>query len=79
MEFLVFNQTTDPLRGFEPFFHFDVKTKKLYFVSLIFLASKKSLFVDVSRSEKVLKKTRWFSYFDVRELNKVVFFSLLMC
>ena len=52
----VFNQTTDPLRGFEPFFHFDVKTKKLYFVSLIFLASKKSLFVDVSRSEKILKK-----------------------
>ena len=29
MEFLVFNQKTDCVRSFEPFFHFDVKTKKL--------------------------------------------------
>jgi len=40
MEFLVFNQKTNYLGGFEPFFHFDVKTKKLYFSSLIWPASK---------------------------------------
>jgi len=42
MEFLVLNQKSNCWRGFEPFFHFDVKTKKLYFFSLILLASKKS-------------------------------------
>ena len=36
MEFLVFNQKTNCLGGFEPFFHFDVKTKRLYFFPLIF-------------------------------------------
>ena len=40
MEFLVFNQTTDSLRGFEPVFHFDVKTKKLHFFMLIWPVSK---------------------------------------
>jgi len=47
MEFLVFNQKTNCLRGFESFFHFDVKTKKLYFLMLIFLASKKLETVDL--------------------------------
>ena len=37
MEFLVFNQKTDSWRGFEPFFHFDVKTKKaVFFLADIF-------------------------------------------
>ena len=31
MEFLVFYQKTNWLRGFEPFFHFSVKTKKAVF------------------------------------------------
>ena len=35
-------QKCDFLEGFEGFFHFDVKTKKLYSSSLILLASKKS-------------------------------------
>jgi hypothetical protein len=46
MEFLVLNQKTNCLGGFEPFFHFDVKTKKLFFSSLILLASKNLKKVD---------------------------------